>query len=78
MTDKTIPAGADPDNTLILETGPGVIVIKLRNDIAPQHAERLKQLAFYTLAQAGRLGAIEPALPAPGVFRIGAPELFDC
>ena len=45
MTDKTIPAGADPDNTLILETGPGVIVIKLRNDLAPGHAERLKQLA---------------------------------
>ena len=45
MTDKTIPAGADPDNTLILETGPGVIVIKLRNDLAPGHADRLKQLA---------------------------------
>jgi peptidylprolyl isomerase len=45
MTDKKIPAGANPDNTLILETGPGVIVIKLRNDLAPGHAERLKQLA---------------------------------
>ena len=35
----------DPENTLVIETGPGQIVIKLRNDIAPQHVERLKQLA---------------------------------
>ena len=40
-----LPAGADPQNTLILETTPGRIVIKLRTDLAPQHAERLKQLA---------------------------------
>jgi peptidylprolyl isomerase len=45
MTDKKISAGADPENTLVLETGPGVIVIKLRNDLAPGHAERLKLLA---------------------------------
>ena len=32
-------------NTLILDTTEGRIVIKLRNDIAPHHAERLKQLA---------------------------------
>jgi peptidylprolyl isomerase len=40
-----LPAGTDPDNTLIVETTPGVVIIKLRNDIAPLHAERLKQLA---------------------------------
>ncbi len=40
-----LPPGADPGNTLILEATPGTIVIKLRNDVAPQHAERLKQLA---------------------------------
>jgi peptidylprolyl isomerase len=40
-----IPAGADADNTLILETTPGVIVIELDTDIAPGHAERLKLLA---------------------------------
>ena len=40
-----LPAGADPQNTLILETTPGRIVIKLRTDVAPGHAERLKQLA---------------------------------
>jgi peptidylprolyl isomerase len=45
MTDKKISAAADPENTLVLETGPGVIVIKLRNDLAPGHAERLKLLA---------------------------------
>jgi peptidylprolyl isomerase len=41
----SIPAGADADNTLILETTPGVIVIELDTDIAPGHAERLKLLA---------------------------------
>ena len=35
----------DPENTLVLETTPGTIVIKLRTDIAPGHAERLKKLA---------------------------------
>jgi peptidylprolyl isomerase len=38
-------AGADPQNTLVIDSTQGRIVIKLRNDIAPQHAERLKQLA---------------------------------
>jgi peptidylprolyl isomerase len=42
---QTLPAGADPQNTLIIDTTQGPIVIKLRNDIAPQHAARLKQLA---------------------------------
>jgi peptidylprolyl isomerase len=35
----------DPENTLVLETTPGTILIKLRTDIAPGHAERLKKLA---------------------------------
>ena len=42
---QPLPAGLDPQNTLILDTTEGRIVIKLRNDIAPHHAERLKQLA---------------------------------
>jgi peptidylprolyl isomerase len=42
---ESLPAGADPHNTLILETTPGVIVIELDTDVAPKHAERLKQLA---------------------------------
>ena len=41
----SLPPGADPDNTLILETTPGVVVIELDTDVAPQHAARLKQLA---------------------------------
>ena len=35
----------DPENTLVLDTTPGTIVIKLRTDVAPGHAARLKQLA---------------------------------
>ncbi len=40
-----LPAGADPDNTLVLEATAGRILIRLRTDVAPGHAERLKQLA---------------------------------
>ena len=42
---QTLPPGLDPQNTLFLDTKYGRVVIKLRNDIAPHHAERLKQLA---------------------------------
>jgi peptidylprolyl isomerase len=40
-----LPAGVDPQNALVIDTNVGRIVIKLRPDLAPQHAERLKQLA---------------------------------
>ena len=40
-----LPAGADPQNTVLIDTKYGRIVIKLRNDLAPKHAERIKQLA---------------------------------
>jgi peptidylprolyl isomerase len=40
-----LPAGADPQNTLVIDTTQGQVVVKLRTDLAPQHAERLKQLA---------------------------------
>ncbi len=43
--DESLPAGTDPQNTLIVETTPGRIIIKLRDDVAPKHAERLKLLA---------------------------------
>jgi peptidylprolyl isomerase len=39
------PRPADPQNTLVLDTTKGQIVIRLRNDVAPNHAERLKTLA---------------------------------
>ncbi len=42
---EELPAGTDPQNTLIVETTPGRIIIKLRDDVAPQHAERMKLLA---------------------------------
>ena len=35
----------DPQNTVLLDTTKGRIVIKLRNDLAPNHAERIKRLA---------------------------------
>ncbi len=40
-----LPSGTDPENTLILDATPGRIIIKLRSDVAPGHAERLKLLA---------------------------------
>jgi peptidylprolyl isomerase len=40
-----LPAGVDPQNTLVVDTTKGRIIIKLRPDLAPKHAERLKQLA---------------------------------
>jgi peptidylprolyl isomerase len=40
-----LPAGADPQNTLVIDTTQGRVVVKLRPDLAPRHAERLKQLA---------------------------------
>ena len=42
---QPLPSGLDPQNTIILDTTQGRIVIKLRSDIAPHHAERMKQLA---------------------------------
>jgi cyclophilin family peptidyl-prolyl cis-trans isomerase len=36
---------ADPENTLIIETTKGRVVIELRPDLAPQHVERIKTLA---------------------------------
>lgn len=35
----------DPENTLVMETTKGRVVIELRPDLAPNHVERLKTLA---------------------------------
>ncbi len=40
-----LPAGVDPQNALVIDTTKGRVVIKLRTDLAPKHAERLKLLA---------------------------------
>jgi peptidylprolyl isomerase len=42
---QQLPAGLDPQNTIYLETPHGRVVIKLRPDLAPKHAERIKTLA---------------------------------
>src|SRR3954468_5093533 len=42
---QSLPAGLDTQNAIVIDTTKGRIVIKLRNDLAPQHAERIKQLA---------------------------------
>jgi peptidylprolyl isomerase len=41
----SLPASADPENTLIIEATPGLIYIELDTGVAPGHAERLKRLA---------------------------------
>jgi peptidylprolyl isomerase len=42
---QPLPAGSDPQNTIVIDTNKGRIVVKLRPDLAPKHAERIKQLA---------------------------------
>ncbi len=42
---QTLPAGLDKANAIVIDTNKGRIVFKLRTDLAPQHAERIKQLA---------------------------------
>jgi peptidylprolyl isomerase len=42
---QSLPANLDKKNALVIDTSKGRIVIQLRNDIAPKHAERLEQLA---------------------------------
>jgi peptidylprolyl isomerase len=41
---QPLPAGSDPQNTILLDTKYGRVVIKLRPDLAPKHAERIKLL----------------------------------
>lgn len=35
----------DPENTLVMETTKGTVVIEMRPDLAPKHVERIKELA---------------------------------
>jgi cyclophilin family peptidyl-prolyl cis-trans isomerase len=42
---QSLPANLDKNNALVIDTSKGRIVIALRADLAPKHAERLKQLA---------------------------------
>ena len=40
-----LPAGLDKANAIVIDTSKGRIIFKLRTDLAPKHAERMKQLA---------------------------------
>ncbi len=42
---QALPAGLDKNNAIVIDTSKGRVVIKLRPDLAPKHAERIKQLA---------------------------------
>jgi len=42
---QPLPASLDKANAVVIDTTKGRIVIKLRTDLAPEHAERIKTLA---------------------------------
>lgn len=42
---QPLPAKLDKANAIVIDTTKGRVVIQLRPDIAPKHAERIKQLA---------------------------------
>ena len=42
---QSLPSGLDKANALVIDSTKGRIIIKLRTDLAPEHAERVKQLA---------------------------------
>jgi peptidylprolyl isomerase len=42
---QPLPANLDKANAIVIDTTKGRIVFKLRTDLAPKHAERIKQLA---------------------------------
>jgi len=42
---QPLPSGVDPQNTILIDTKYGRIVVKLRPDLAPKHVERIKVLA---------------------------------
>ena len=42
---QPLPANLDKANAIVIDTTKGRIVIKLRTDVAPEHAERIKLLA---------------------------------
>ncbi len=42
---QALPAGLDKANAIVIDTTKGRVIVKLRPDLAPQHAERIKLLA---------------------------------
>src|ERR1700749_411460 len=45
LAQQKLPANLDKANAIVIDTTKGRIVIAVRTDLAPKHAERLKQLA---------------------------------
>ena len=45
MPSESEGKGRDPENTLIMETSKGRVVIALRPDLAPEHVARIKEMA---------------------------------
>ena len=45
LAQQQLPAGVDPQNAILIDTKHGRIIVKLRNDIAPKHSDRIKTLA---------------------------------
>src|SRR6202021_3938551 len=44
-TAQPLPANLEKQNAIVIDTTQGRIVVKLRADLAPKHAERIKLLA---------------------------------
>ena len=42
---QKLPANLDKDNAIVIDTTKGRVIVKLNTDLAPKHAERIKQLA---------------------------------
>jgi peptidylprolyl isomerase len=42
---QPFPANLDKQNAIVIDTTKGRIIVKLRTDLAPKHAERIKRLA---------------------------------
>jgi peptidylprolyl isomerase len=42
---QKLPASLDKANAIVIDTTKGRVVVQLRTDLAPNHAERIKQLA---------------------------------
>ena len=41
---QKLPANLDKDNAIVIDTTKGRVIVKLNTDLAPKHAERIKQL----------------------------------
>jgi peptidylprolyl isomerase len=45
LSTQTLAQDTDPENTLLMQLKDGVVTIRLRPDLAPNHVERLKSLS---------------------------------